>query len=399
MKQSSRFTLALLVLPLIAGCGKQAETAEPAGPTVTPDTVTYPADSAQLAGIGTAKVNAPRDRELSIPGRLTWDEDHTVRVYTPFTGRVVKLVANVGDKVTAGQVLAEMTSADFGQAQADARKSEADVSVKRAQLARIRELAAAGISAAKDLQQAEADFATADTESKRATARLSVYGNNSGSVDQRYALRSPIAGTVVEKNINPGQELRTDQPGAPQFVVTNPARLTALLDANEADLQQLKIGTPLFISSPQYPDDTFAGELKQIADFIDPVSRTLKLRGAVPNTDRRLKAEMFVSGRIKIAKGEFPTIPEKAVFLDGVRTYVFVKTAPTTFRRKGIRVGSVIDGAMPVLSGLSEGEDVVIAGSLFLQQMLVSAGMKSEAVGSAKEKALSSSAAEKSAKP
>ena len=100
-----------------------------------------------------------------------------------------------------------------------------------------------------------------EAEANRAQARLKLYGN-SQNVDQRFNLVSPVAGTIVERNLNPGQELRPDQPAAPQFVVTDPTRLWAQLDAAETDLKLLKPGTAIVVTSNQYPDDSFAGELK-----------------------------------------------------------------------------------------------------------------------------------------
>ena len=123
--------------------------------------------------------------------------------------------------------------------------------------------------------------------------------------------------------------------------------------------------------------------MRQVADFIDPVARTLKLRGTVANADRRLKAEMFVSARIVLPKGDSPMVAEKAVFLDGLRRFVFVKTAPGSFMRRSVRVGPSYGDALPVLAGLSEGEEVVVAGSLYMQQMLVAAGNKSDAAETA----------------
>ena len=369
------FTL-LCCLP---ACEKSREAIPDNPPKVTGDTITFAANSPQLKNIQTVKVEGPRSRELQLPGRLTWDEDRTVRVFTPFAGRVTRILASVGQRVDAGQALAELTSPDFGQAQADARKAEADLAAKTSQLSRVKELVAAGVAAGKDLQQAEADRHSADTEFKRASARVALFGGNN-NVDQRFVLKSPLSGVVVEKTINPGQELRPDQPGAPLFVVTDPAKLWVQLDASESDLKNLKIGSMIVVTSNQYPDDTFAGELRQVADFIDPVARTLKLRGTVPNADRRLKAEMFVSARMQVAKGENPTVIEKAVFLDGLRRFVFVKTAAGAFTRRSVRVGPSLGDALPVLVGLAEGEDVVMSGVLYMQQMLVAAGTRATAV-------------------
>jgi cobalt-zinc-cadmium efflux system membrane fusion protein len=128
----------------------------------------------------------------------------------------------------------------------------------------------------------------------------------------------------------------------------------------------------LVITSNQFVEETFPGQLRQIADFVDPVSRTVKLRGDVPNQDRKLKAEMFVSARVRLGKDQYPTVNAKAVYLEGVRRFVFVREAAGTYARRAVRVGPEIDGRLPVYGGLKEGDEVVIAGNLFLQQILAS---------------------------
>ncbi len=368
----ARSAIAITLLAALAACQPKVETPmADDGPKVSGDAIIFPASGSALRRIATAKVEAPHERELSVPGRLVWDEDRTVRVFTPFAGRVSRVIANVGDRVVVGQVLAELQSPDFAVAQSDARKAQSSLALTTKSLARVKELAASGVAAGKDLQQAEADYANAEAEANRAEARLKLYGNTR-NVDQRFPLVSPITGTVVERNLNPGQELRPDQPGAPQFVVTDPSKLWVQLDAAEADLGPLKPGTPIIVMSNQYPDDTFAGELKQIADYIDPVSRTLKLRGNVPNADRRLKAELFVTARIAMPKSNYPTVPEKAVFLDGIRRFVFIKTGERQFERRGVKVRLESNGMMSVMGGLKEGEEVVVNGNLLLQQVMVS---------------------------
>ena len=368
--------MALVVLSVaLSGCEHKTDAPTEAQPSITGETIIFPAGSPSLKNIITAKVETSRDRELNIPGRLVWDEDRTVRVFTPFAGRVSKVIANVGDRVVQGQVLAELQSPDFAIAQTDARKAATMLTLAGQSLSRVKELATNGIAAGKDLHQAQSDYANAEAEANRADARLKLYGNTQ-TVDQRFRLVSPITGTVVERNLNPGQELRPDQPTAPQFVVTDPAKLWVQLDAVEADLKFLKPGTALRVFSNQYPDDVFVGTLKQIADFIDPVSRTLKLRGTLPNTDRRLKAEMYVNARIAIPKSEFPTVPDKAVFLDGTRRFVFVKMGAEKYVRHGVNVildttsSATAQNRLRVASGVKEGDEVVVSGNLFMQQMI-----------------------------
>jgi membrane fusion protein, heavy metal efflux system len=362
----------VVALFLLAGCDNHVVAAADPHPEVKGESIVFPPAASAVQRLAVEKVEAPFERELALPGRLTWDEDRTVRIFPPFAGRVTRILVRVGDRVAAGQPLAEILSPDFGQAQSEARKAQADLGFASKALERTRELQSHGVASEKDLQQAEADHAKARAEADRAVGRLSAYGHDVGT-ELRFVLKSPMAGTVVERNLNPGQELRPDQPGAPLFVVTDPTRLWVSLDASESDLRYLKPGLPMVLSSNQFPDDAFAGELKQLSDFVDPASRTIKLRGNVPNPEHTLKGEMFVTARLKLPKNELPTVSSNAVYLSGVRRYVFVRTDGSTYTRRAVRVGPEVDGRMPVFSGVKEGEEVVVAGNLFLEQILATA--------------------------
>jgi len=361
----------LIALFLLTSCGARGESEHETRPTVQGQAVIFPVASPAAQRLAVERAEAPIERDLVLPGRLVWNEDRTVRVFPPFAGRVTRLLAHAGDHVAVGQPLAELISPDFGQAQADARKAQADLELATKTLERQKELNEHGVASAKDLQQAQADHARARAEADRALGRIGAYGHSVGA-EQGFALKSPVAGTVVERNLNPGQELRPDQPGAPLFVITDPTHLWVTLDASEADLRDLKIGAPLVIMSNQFPEVTFAGTLTQLSDFVDPVARTVKLRGEVPNPERTLKAEMFVSARLRLPKGEAPTVNAKAVYLVGVGRYVFVRSG-TTFTRRAVRIGSESEGRVPVLHGLKIGDEVVVAGNLFLQQILAAA--------------------------
>jgi membrane fusion protein, heavy metal efflux system len=367
----------LVALFLLTSCG-HSEAPLDAGPTVRGESVVFPKDVVGgAARLTIEKVEASTERDLVLPARLTWDEERTVRVFPPFAGRVTRMIGHPGDRVSVGSPLAEMMSPDFGQAQADARKAQAALGLAAQALERQKELNAHGVTSAKDLQQAQADEASARAESDRAVGRLSAYGH--GVVGNNlFVLKSPTAGVVVERHLNPGQELRPDQPGDPLFVITDPTHLWVTIDAGEADLATLKLGMPLAITSNQLPDETFDGRLAQISDFIDPNSRTLKLRGEVPNPDRALKGEMFVQAHLRIPKSEFPTVNAKAVYLSGTHSYVFIRDTADIFTRRAVKVGRQLDGRVPVYAGLKEGEDVVVAGNLLLDQILANAPPQGE---------------------
>src|SRR5205085_7907166 len=117
----------------------------------------------------------------------------------------------------------------------------------------------------KDLQQAEADHATAAAEVQRTEALVKMFGDDGDAVSQQFRLKSPIAGLVVERNLNPGQELRPDQAAAPLFVITDPSDLWVQLDGHEGELRELRAGQVVTLSSSQYPDESFQGLIERLA--------------------------------------------------------------------------------------------------------------------------------------
>jgi len=357
----------LILLSLIlafAGCSKDPEA--PKEPLIKVDgehVILSEPDKADFLKL----VSVERDQggTLRLPGRLVWNEEKTVRVFPQLGGRVLRIATEVGAAVKVGQPLAVLSSPDYGQAQADARKAQADARVAAQALERNRELRQAGVIAEKDWQQAEAAAVAARAEAERANTRLAGLG---GDGDGSYVLRTPLPGVVVERNVNPGMEFRPDQAGQPLFVVTDPASLWIQIDAGEADLASLKAGEPLLVESKQYPGEGFKGVIRHVADFVDPVTRTIKVRGEVPNADRRLKGEMFVNALVELPVSNALRVPAAAVFLLGDQRYVFVQEGAGRYLRQRVEAGAERDGRVDILAGggLKAGDKVVTEGNLHL---------------------------------
>ncbi len=380
MRIPTRPSMLLAFGLLAAGCSEQA--APPAAPQAKfagNGTIEFAAGSTQLGALVTAKAAPLSETAHRLNGRIVWDEDRTVRLFAPMAGRVKSILVKQGDAVRAGQSLAIVSAPELGQAQAEARKAEHDLVLAQKGLARVKELQEAGVAPAKDLHAAQADAARAEAERARTAARMQLYGGAganaaSGAVDQQFALRAPIAGVVVERNINPGQELRPDQGGERGlFTISDPARLWFVLDAVEADVPMLRVGAEVKLASPLLGDDVVPGRIAHVADFVDPQTRTVKARGTVDNKDRRLKADMFVTGLLRIESTPGVVVPAEAVFLRGDTYFVFVQTAPSKFVRRAVKIGPAHGDTQVVLEGLAAGEVVVTDGALLLQRMLSNA--------------------------
>jgi cobalt-zinc-cadmium efflux system membrane fusion protein len=376
MKRASSIVL-LAACAVLFGCDAGGGKGPASRPTVEGDRLVFPPDSAQLGAIVTDVAKPAGANVLRLPGRLAWDEDKTVRIFPAFAGRVVKIFVKPGDTVKAGQTLAQLASPDFGQAQADARKAASDFALTQKNLARVRELVAGGVAPQRDLQAAESEYARAQAELARASGRVRLYGSTAQSVDQTFALKSPIAGTVVERSINPGQELRSDLMlgnGAPMFVITDPSRLWLFLDATERDLRLLRSGETLALRTDAYPQETFPAVIEAISHSVDPQTRTIKVRGSLANPHDRLKGEMFVTAELETAPAAGIVVPAKAVFLQGTRHFVFVEEERGRYAHVEVQIGSESGGALVVTEGLREGQRVVVDGNLFLQQLFQSKG-------------------------
>jgi cobalt-zinc-cadmium efflux system membrane fusion protein len=338
------------------------------------ETIYFPPNSAKTTTLGIVKAETAKAVPVKVTGRLIWDEGRSARLYPAYAGKVTAILAKPGDQVKAGQALALLASPDFGQAQSDASRSAADFALAGKNLERARALHEQGVISRKDLEVSEAEHRKADAELRRTSHRLKLYGGG-GNVDQRFALTSPVAGTVVERNINPGQELRPDLISAnvpAMFVVTDPTHLWFQLDVHEKDLPHVRKGMTIALHAASDPLASFPGVVESVADSVDPVTRMIKIRGRVDNPDRKLKAEMFVVGAISHQVNDAVQVPADAVFLKGDKHYVFV-AGDGRFTRKQVTVGQAQDGSIVILAGLREGEAIVASGGLLLQQLLAGA--------------------------
>jgi len=372
----------LLLAALLTGCNTEETKIEArSAPQVQGDKLTFPADSPQMAALVVEPVEPCKGSATRLNGRLIWDDNVTVRVFTPFGGRVTKILAEVGQTVAQGDPLVWIASPDYSQAQADARKAASDFSLSERSLNRVRELFEHGAAPQKDLQFAEADFERAQSEKQRTIARMALYGGSADAIGDVYQLQSPLSGVVVDKSINPGQEVRPDQmlANAPQlfsplFVITDPSKLWIQLDATEQDALRLNPGQPIVIHSRAHPDEVFNGQIEVISDYLDSSTRTIKVRGRVDNSKRLLKGEMFVSVELPASQQAGFDISTKAVFLKGEKHYIFLEEGRGQFARREIKIGLEHGGKVLVLDGVEPGQRVVTNGVLLLEQLLQANG-------------------------
>src|SRR6266496_4247138 len=193
-KSLLRISLVLLATLLLStGCHppqarQRAGVAETLAPAISENRITFPENSPELISLRVTDAKDSPEGIARFNGRLTWDENVTVRVFSPFAGRVMRVAAELGAQVAKDTSVAFIASPDFGQAQAEARKAATDLAQAERNAGRLRELLEHGAAAAKDVASAEADLARAQAEAARTRARLALYGAAADTIDNNYLL-------------------------------------------------------------------------------------------------------------------------------------------------------------------------------------------------------------------
>ncbi len=235
----------------------------------------------------------------------------------------------------------------------------------------------------KDLQQAEADLARAQDEVRRAQTtltsvenRLALFGKDTQEIaklgdhaDTHITLRAPIAGTIVDRKIGPGQYVKPVAPD-PLFLISDLSTLWALVDVFESDVAGIGLNMPVDVSVSAYPDRVFPARISFISPTVDPTTRTLRVRCLVANPNGLLKPDMFATIKIAAATHEsVRVVPASAVVVEGNDSLVFVQETPGHFRRRQIQAGPEVDNNIVVTSGLKTGDIIATRGALLLDEM------------------------------
>jgi cobalt-zinc-cadmium efflux system membrane fusion protein len=366
-------TIAIATAVLAAGaCGKKAA-ADSSDATATAPAkdgeVVIDSASPKLKAIGVDTVRMTHERAVAmLPAQLVLDEDHTVRVFSPVTGRVRTLLAEPGGHVATGAELAHIASGDMSQATSDQVKAEAAMAQTAAALTRAEDLYAHKVIALKDLEQARSDAAQARAETDRARQRTSQLGQlgGAGSVQGDYVLRSPLDGIVIDRSVNSGAEVRPDAT-VPLFTVSSLDTLWLVASAPQRDLAKLHTGAHLIFTTDAAPGRSFDARVTYVGDQLDPVTRTTVVRAAIANHERALRAMTVGVARLMAsADGGRIVVPTTALVTHGSDVVVFIEKSKGHFERRPVLVDDDDGTTATIREGLKAGERVVTRGSILL---------------------------------
>jgi len=313
---------------------------------------------------------------LVTSARLTFHDAHVTHVFTPVTGRVVAIQAQLGQTVKKGDPLVTIQSPDIGLASSDYGKAEADLTAAKHDRDRKRALYDMHAGSQAELEVADDNYGKAKAELDRAKQKAALL--RAGTVDtvsQTYVLKSLIDGEVLMRNVTPGIEVQGQYSGGNAlelFTIGTLDPIWALADIYEVDLARVHAGATIRLSVVTYPDKVFEGKVDWISEMLDPVTRTARVRCTLNNSDRLLKPEMFATASISTSGRKTLAVKRDAVVRLGEQDMVMVAGGESAngqliFKRRPVRVDMSEPGEfVPVLNGLSAGERVVVKNAILL---------------------------------
>jgi cobalt-zinc-cadmium efflux system membrane fusion protein len=349
---------------------------EPAGPP--PVAGSFHPTSQQLKTL-TVEAVAARSfvSEERTEGKIAVNGDRATPVYSPYSGRITRVIANLGDTVAQGAPLATIDASEVTQGLNDLQTGTAQL--KLARIAESRKHALYDIKGGSlaDWQQAQSDLAAAEAAVNAARGRLRILGYSDAQLDQLASsghfepattIVAPIRGVVVDRQIGPGQYAQAGA-ATPVYTIADLSSVWLIANVREADAARVRRGQEVEVHVLAYPDRTFSARVVNVAPTIDPNTHRLTVRAVIDNPDGALKPEMFANFVILTSQSEqSPAVPEGAVVYEGEAAHVWVLETDGTLVVRPIRAGRTNAGFVEVLDGLKAGEHVVTKGSLFIDR-------------------------------
>jgi len=317
-------------------------------------------------------------RTVETTAAVDFDNDQATSVLAPFSGPVSRTLVSIGDEVTQGQALARVDSPDFATAISTYQKAIATARTNRRLADLDKDLLQHNGVSQREYEQAQTDATNAEADRDAALRALIALNVPTDTLDAiregrpvstpAGIIRSPVAGTVVEKLVTPGQLLEAGT--TPCFTVANLSRVWVMAQLFGTDLAAVSVGDPAEVVTG-VDAKNFPGKVDKISALVDPNTRAVAVRVVVDNPQHSLRKQMYV--RVLIHSRQESTgllIPISAVLRDEENLpFVYVAQADGSFARRPITLGSRVADRYEVPTGLRAGDRVVVSGGLFVQFM------------------------------
>jgi len=340
---------------VLFSCGRKS-------PEAKPVEAIFNAEFLKNIEISTVKMQ-DIEQQLRLSGKVDYDHDRLIRYISLVGGRVISTHFHLGDRVTQGQTMAVIRSAELSEMEAERKSLEAEIAILQRELESVQSMYRDNLASQRELLEAQGQLKQAEASLEKVRINLSLFGS-SGS-DGTFIIRSPISGFVVDRNITAGMQIVAESE-APLFVVADISRVWIIANVYAGDLAFVKTGMPVDIRTSAYPNEIFSGKIDVMSQVFDPEEHVLKARIVMHNADLRLKPEMAVDITLRdVYEKQMATVPTTALIFDNNRYFV-VKQTSENFAITEVALYAQTNGISYIEAGLAAGDKVVVKDNLLM---------------------------------
>lgn len=304
--------------------------------------------------------------ELSLSGVVGFNDNNVVKVFPPVSGKVIESKVSLGDKVSKGQVLAVIHSADIAGNYNDLSSTNADVAIAKRQMDNAESLYKNGISSEKEYNEAKQNYEKALAARNKIQSLININGGGKASAGGQYTVTAPIDGYIVEKKITSGSFIRPDM-GDNLFTISDLKNVWVNANVYEADIAKIKEGYSVQVLPLSYPDKVFNGKIDKVSQVLDPQSKAMKVRINLDNKEMLLKPDMFVKVLVDNEEGsKSMCIPSTALVPQEGKNYVVVYKNDSDMRVVQIDILKTVGAKTFINSGLSVGDRLVTRNQILI---------------------------------
>jgi len=328
---------------------------------------------------------APAKKEVlattvTLPGEIAADPDKSARVSSPVAGLIERVAFKEGSDVKKGDVLVVLRVPDLGRIRGALAAAYAKGKAARANADRLKGLSESKLASEQSYLDAKGEAEAHEAEAQSLSNQLAAMGGSAGEGKPfLLAIRAPVAGVVVARDAVVGQPVTTEQILAS---IADLSEVWFLGRTFEKDLGTLREGSAAEVELNAFPKDRFLGTLEFIGKQIDPAARTITARVRIPLAKGAIRLGLFGSARVIVQDERAQTpvlaVPRSAVIEVAGKTVVFVRQPDGDFELHVVVLGEASVGKVQIVSGLREGEQVVVQGAFTLKSAVLKATMKDE---------------------
>jgi membrane fusion protein, heavy metal efflux system len=358
------FPVAALFLPVafLSSC-HQSETDPKPDKFVLSDTM------ARMIELDTVS-NCSIDNTLTLSGQVSFNENNIVKVFPRSSGQLVESKVTLGDKVSKGQVLATIRSADVAGNYADLNSAEADIAIAKRELDNQQSLYQSGIASEKDYNEAKQNYQKALAAKGKIESSLNINSGTHSSASGVYTLVSPIDGYIVEKKVNAGDFIRSDMSDN-LFTISDLKNVWIWANVFEADISRVNEGEDVQVTTLAFPDKVYNGKIDKISQVLDPENKAMKVRITLSNADLSLKPDMFAKVTVNTKDAQQAMcIPFSSIITDDGKNYIVSYYSRDSLKVKQVDLIQVAGAKAFVNGDLKPGEKLVTKNQLLLYNAL-----------------------------